>query len=72
MTNRARITLPDVVLLAASLLFAAPLISVFLSELNANAGELSVGAAYIWQLLVPVLLLVVLWVIWSRATVGAR
>lgn len=68
--ERARITIQDLVYVLMSLGFLAALYPVLSSGLEENAGEMSVGAQYLMQLLLPLSLLVLLWMLWRKALVG--
>lgn len=69
-TDRARLTIGDMIYYGATLVFVAPLLVVFLNGLDNNAGQLGVGEAYLFQLLAPVFILTLLAVIWFTAVVG--
>lgn len=71
MDRRARITLPDVLFLLMSLAFLAALYPVFRTFFERNAGEFSSGAAFIWQLTLPLAILVFLTLMYRKAVAGA-
>lgn len=68
--RRARLTMPDVVMLLAALAFGAPLIMVFTDAMETNAGIMSTGELYLYQLLVPGLIIVMLAVVFRKAVRG--
>jgi hypothetical protein len=68
--TRGRLTIPDVVFLLAALAFGAPLVVVFVDGMEANAGILTTGELYLYQLLVPGTVLVMLAVVFRKAVQG--
>lgn len=70
--ERARITLADLVYVLMSLGFLAALYPVLSDGLEQNAGEIGVGAQYLMQLILPLSILVLLWMLWRKALVGVR
>ncbi|RDZ65976.1 hypothetical protein C5B90_06410 [Haloferax sp. Atlit-12N] len=70
MGSRGRITVPDVVYTTATLAFVGALAPVFYDGLDANAGQLGTGEAFLFQLIGPLLALVLMSVIWFKATRG--
>ena len=67
---RGRLTVPDIVFVFATLAFGSPLIVVFYDSLDANAGQLGTGEAYLFLLIGPLLALVLLSTIWLKAVRG--
>jgi len=70
MMDRGRLTVPDIVYITATLAFVGALAPVFYNGLDANAGELGTGEAYLFLLIGPLLTLVLMSVIWFKATEG--
>jgi len=68
--NRARLTLPDVLFVLMSLAFVGALWPVVAAALQTNAGVMSTGSSYIYQLLLPVAILVLFSVIYLKAVAG--
>ena len=66
--DRARITLPDIMLLLASFLFLTPLALVLYDVMQLRVSYLSTGELLILQGLVPLALIVLLMAAYSRAT----
>lgn len=66
--ERARLTVPDVILLLASLAFFAALYPVFWSGFEARVADMDQGTALLFQLILPLGLLVFLSVMWLKAT----
>lgn len=70
MDARARLTVQDVVYSLMSLAFFAVLFTVLADGLEANVGELTTGEAYLFQLIAPMAILVLMSVIWVTAVRG--
>lgn len=68
--ERARITIQDLVYVVMSLGFLAALYPVVYDGLQENSSEFSVGVEYLMQLILPMALLVLLWMVWRKALVG--
>jgi hypothetical protein len=68
--DRARITLPNVVLWLAALAFLGALAPVFYSSLESAVGETSTGALLLYRLLPSLAVLILITVIWRKATAG--
>lgn len=68
---RAQLTIPDMVLTAAALVVLYPLAAAFYKILDANAGELGTGTAYLFQMVVPGLVVTLLVIVFAIA-VGGR
>lgn len=68
--SRARLTIPDIVEVAVALAFFGGLSSVFFAGLDDAAQYLSAGEAYAWQLIPPLMALVLLAVVLRKATAG--
>lgn len=71
MMDRARITIPDLVYALVSIFFLGALWPVFYDGYLANLGKLSTGEEYLYRLLLPLMILVLLTVIWTK-TIGGR
>lgn len=71
MDERARLTIPDLIYALMSIAFLGALMPVFYSGFQANLGELGTGEEYLFQLITPMLVLVLLSVIWVK-TIGGR
>lgn len=69
--ERGRLTLPDLVYVLMSLAVLGALWPVVQSGLEANAGVVGTGPAYIFLLLLPLAALVLLTLIWRTAAGGA-
>jgi hypothetical protein len=70
MTARARITLVDIIYIAVSMAVLAFLAPVLYDLLAAKAGVLGTGELYLFQLIVPGILITMLMVIYSTAVSG--
>jgi len=70
MDARARITVPDIVMTVGVLAILGILFPVFASGLSGNLGEMSTGTIWMFRLLLPMALLVVLGRLFQKATVG--
>lgn len=70
MAERARITLPDLVYILFALAFLGALYPVFFEALDMQAPNMMTGSVYIYQLILPLALLVMLTVIYVKATAG--
>lgn len=70
MDERGRLTLADVAEATVVIAFLGGLASVFFTSLDDAAPYLSVGEAYLWQLVYPLMAVVLLAVIWRKATAG--
>ena len=68
--SRGRLTVPDIVLFLASMAFLAPLSVVFFQGLDTNAHLLDTGAAYLYQMIAPLAVLVLLSMIFVKASGG--
>lgn len=66
--DRARLTLLDVVYIAASLAVLAFLAQVFYPILQEQAGELGTGTGLLVQTLVPALVIAILYITFAIAT----
>lgn len=69
--NRARITLPDVLFALFSLVVLGGLYPIVWESLQANAAQMSTAELYLYQLVLPLALLVFLVSIWRTAVGGA-
>ena len=69
--ERARLTIPDLVYALMSLAFLGALAPVFYSGLESNLDLMSTGEEYLFQLITPMLVLILLSVIWVK-TIGGR
>lgn len=69
MDDRGRLTVPDVVYVAASLAFLGALYPVYSDSLSANIGLIDPRTAYLLQLVLPLFVLVLLYLI---VVVGIR
>lgn len=70
MSDRGRLTIPDLVEALIALAFLGGLSGVFFAGLDNAAQYLSPGEAYVWQLIPPVMALVLLAVVLRKATAG--
>jgi len=68
--DRGRLTLPGIMLLLASFMFLAPLSLLLYAVLEMRVSYLSTGELLILQGLVPLAIVVLLTVAYSRATEG--
>ena len=69
--RRGRLTVPDVIFLLASVAFLGALYPVFWSGFRANINLLSPGTAYLFQLILPLAIIVLLSVVYVKAAGGA-
>lgn len=69
-TDRGRITLPDVLFLVFGVALLGALLPVFYELLGQNASEFSTGQALLWQALPPALLIVMFALIYITAVGG--
>jgi len=69
--TRAQLTIPDMVFAVASIVVLYPLAAAFYDVLHANAGDLSTGTAYLFQMVVPGLVVTILIILFAIA-VGGR
>lgn len=69
--TRARLTVPDVVYIAATLFLLGVLAPVFMKGLNGNLGDMSKGTVWLFRLLLPLLVLVFLSAIFRKAVGGS-
>lgn len=69
--NRARLTVPDILFVLMSFGFLLALWPVFQDGFEKNVGLMGPGAAILWQMILPYALLILLYVIFSKATRGA-
>jgi len=72
MTDRGRITLPDVIYLLIGVVLIGILYPVFKSGFISNRGSMSTGSQYLWLLVLPIALLMLLGLAFRKATRGAR
>lgn len=70
MDRRGRLTLADLAEATVVIAFLGGLASVFFTSLDGAAPYLSPGEAYLWQLVYPLMAVVLLLVIWRKATAG--
>lgn len=68
--ERARMTLPDVLFVLMSVAFLGALWPVVADALQTNAGAMSAGSSLIYQLLLPVAVLVLFSTIYLKAVAG--
>ncbi len=71
MDGRARLTIPDVVFTLLALAFLRALYPVFWDGFEANLSEMRPGTELLFQLMLPLLVLVLLSVVWVKA-IGGR
>ncbi len=71
MGNRGRITIVEVITSVAALGFVAALWPVLSDALDAQASIMSTGTVYIFRLVLPLMLLVLLSLIFTAARQGA-
>lgn len=70
MTDRARLTLVDVVFLGASIAVLSALVPPLYDLLNQQASQLGTGELYLFQLVVPGIVLTLLVVMLATAATG--
>lgn len=70
MDRRGRITVPLVMQLLMAVAAVGALYPVFWTLFNERVGEMSTGTAYLWQLVLPFIALVMLTVIFRSAIGG--
>lgn len=70
MDDRARLTVPDVLWILMSLAFVSALWPVVTNGLESNAGEIGTGPLFLFQLVLPISLLVLLAMIYRKAVGG--
>jgi len=68
--QRARLTVPDVAFILASLFVLRVLWPVFRSGFQANLGEMSTMEEWLWLLTLPLAILVLFSMMWVKATSG--
>lgn len=68
--TRARITIPDLVYILMSFAALAALYPVYSDFYDSHVGSMGPGAAWLWQLFLPMAILVIFSVIWLKATQG--
>jgi len=68
--DRGRLTIPDLAEFVFAIAFLGGLATVFYTSLDSAAPFLSTGAAYMWQLFYPLAALVLLTVLYRKATAG--
>lgn len=69
--NRGRMTLPDLMFGLASLAVLGALYPVFWDSIQARAGEMTTAQLYMYQLILPLALLVFLGGLYRKAVGGA-
>lgn len=69
--SRGRLTVADAILFLASMAFLAPLAVVFMQSLDENAGLLSQGSAYLYQMIPAFAVLILLSMIYVKAIGGS-
>lgn len=69
--DRARLTILDLLMFLAAFAVLAALWPVASRMMDANADRLGTGEAYLFLLILPVLLLVIFTLIWRTAIQGA-
>jgi hypothetical protein len=72
MDDRARLTLPDIAFIVFSMAALGALYPVFSDAFAENVGHLTTGTALIFQLVLPLAILVFLYVIYRKAIRGAQ
>lgn len=70
--ERGRLTVPDLAYVLASMAFLSAIYPVFWESFNQNVSEMSTGQAYLFQLILPLALLVLFSIIFVKATAGVR
>lgn len=68
--TRARLTVPDVLFVLWSVAIIGALWPVVDAAISKNAGVMSTGSSYIYQLLLPMAVLVLFSVIYLKAVAG--
>lgn len=70
MGDRGRLTVQDLVYVVMSLGFLAALHPVLMDALESNTDTISTGPLMLMRLILPLAVLVLLWMIWRKATIG--
>jgi len=70
MGDRARITVPDIVMTVGVIAILGILYPVFASGLSSNLSGMSTGTIWMFRIMLPLALLVVLGRLFQKATVG--
>lgn len=70
MSRRARITVPDLMFTLFSLAALGALYPVFHDHFQANLDVMGTGPEWLWQMVLPMALLVLMSVIYLKATQG--
>lgn len=68
--NRGRLTVPDIAYLLASLAMLAILYPVWNEGFMSHMSEIDPATAWLFRLMLPLLLLVLLSMLWLKATSG--
>jgi len=67
---RGRLTPVDVVFYAVALFVIGIFVGPIVSLMEVNAGAMSTATAYVWQLIVPMLIVVILFVVYLTGASG--
>ena len=71
MTDRGRLTLPDLAHFLFAVACLGALAPVFFASLEHNSSLMGTGELYLWQMVVPVAVLVLFGLIWYKGAGGA-
>lgn len=72
MDTRARLTIPDVMFLLFSVAILGALFPVFQDLMNKHAASMSTGEAYLLQLVLPLIIVVLFSVVFVTAIAGGQ
>lgn len=72
MRSRARITVPDIVYVLASLAILGALYPVLADGIASNVGELDTGTLYLIRLVLPMAILILFSMVYVKATAGVK
>lgn len=70
MGDRARITVPDIVMTVAVVAMLGILYPVFASGLSSNLGQMDTGTIWMFRIMLPLAIMVLLGRLFQKATVG--
>ena len=69
-SDRGRLTVPDVAYLLASMAMLGILYPVWNEGFLNNMGEIGAGTAWLFRLMLPLAILVMMSMLWMKATAG--
>lgn len=72
MDSRARLTVPDVLFVAANLAAFGALYPPYMTFIQDNAGQMTTAELYMYQLVGPFMILMLFTVVWAKATKGVK